>query len=58
MMKMNSIIHTYLLPLALPTFRAAWRFAGQRRALLKTSAKGASPGTTTPAAFFVEIAFL
>lgn len=50
MMKMNSIIHTYSLPLARPPFRAARCFAGLLRTLANLSAKGLPLGTNQRAA--------
>lgn len=40
MMKMNSIIHTYPLPLALPTHRAVLRFVGFTQTPTELSANG------------------
>lgn len=45
MMKMNSIIHTYPLPLALPPLRAAPRLVGLLRTLANLSAEGFPLGT-------------
>jgi hypothetical protein len=48
MMKMNSIIHSYLLPLAPPPHRAAPGFAVPLRTLANLSAKKPSLGTSSP----------
>ena len=57
MMKMNSIIHTYPLPLALPPYRAALSFAGLLRTLAKLSAKGLPLGTIPRPRFSMKLLF-
>jgi hypothetical protein len=57
MMKMNSIIHTYPLPLALPPLRAARCFAGLLRTLANLSAKGPSLGTIPRPRFSLKLLF-